>query len=137
MKSLLLVAFLATPATFCMKTEKEIYNNDAMIAATLKGELGELMTRRKLLDRRVTYESISGALQKAFGHEGPDHVGYASIDVINQCYAQEITPAAQTYIAGFLDALAAKKSGSKEHERIMLHALRGRVQHLNIQQPKL
>jgi hypothetical protein len=108
-----------------------------MIAATLKGELGELMARGKPLNRRVTYVSISGALQKAFGYEGPDHVGYASLDVINQCYAQEITPEAQTYIAGFLDALAAKNKYSKEYERIMLHALRGRVQHLQLQQPKL
>ncbi len=127
MKKLFLVALFVMPATFCMNSEGRIGDT---IAATLRAELSEITQHKKLLDRKVTRESISSALQKAFGRQGSEHVSYACLDVINQCRAQEISPEAQVYIAGFLDAIAVRNRYFEEHESILIEALRDRVQQL-------
>jgi len=124
MKKLFLVALFAMPATFCMNSEGRMGDT---IAATLRAELSEITQHKKLLDREVTRKSISGALQKAFGHQGSEHVSYACVDVVNQCHAKEITPDAQAYVAGFVDALR-KNPVYKEHEKILLEQLRDRLQ---------
>ncbi len=138
MKSLLLVAFLATPATFCMdaKKTKEIESPaDAAIAARLKKELGTLLSGGAPRNQRVDLASMSTAIQKAFGHHGPAQVEAGCIDTVTQCYAQDISDDAQVYVREFLDALTVQNQSSlKEHARIVAYVLRGRFQHLKLQQ---
>jgi len=138
MKSLLLVAFLATPATFCMnaKNAKEVESpEDIAIASRLKKELGTLPSGGAPRNQRVDLASMSGAIQKAFGHHGPEHVATGCIDTLIQCYAPDISDDAQIYVRGFLDALTVQNPSSlKEHARIVAYVLRGRFQHLKLQQ---
>jgi len=117
-KILLATVFLATPTIFCMES-----NAEKALAERLKQELGAIFGETKKPEQQVaTKETMSIALQKAFGNHGPEHVEDGCIATMHYSNAG-MNYAAWTYVRGFLDATKPKN----EYERIVYNMLKSHV----------